>query len=108
MENRIAADAANKKMEGAPAWEIHLEDIIQEALDVVSSRGGNTLQARSAAVEALINTAAKFHVHDVEPFDAMGEDIPGAIDDALEDFATQARVALRGELVAHGLMDPAA
>ena len=104
MSDKKSIDAAIKQLVCSPAWTAHFEQIVTDTLDGIQENGGDWLEARAAAVEALITVAAKFHVHDIEPIDPMGDPIPGAIDEALRDFEASACIALTGELVACDLM----
>lgn len=107
MANNLADCAKRNKMESSLAWEGHFEDTIAEALAILDERGADWIDARRAAVEALVNVAARFWVHHVDAITPDGEEDPKAIDAAIKDFANQARVALVGELTLYGLIETA-
>jgi hypothetical protein len=95
------------KMESSLVWEGYLENTIAEALAILDERGADWIGARRAAVEALVNVAAGFWVHHVNAISPDGEENPIAVDEAVKDFANQARVALMGELTLYGLIETA-
>lgn len=107
MKNNLADHAQRNKMESSLTWEGHLEGAIAEALAILEDRGADWIGARRAAVEALVNVAARFWVHHVDAITPDGEENPIAVDEAVKDFANQARVALGGELTRFGFLDAA-
>lgn len=104
----LAARAHSNVMTSQSEWSTHLREYVQTVLDVVESNGGDINAARQVATWALIEVAASFAVHDVDALTIDGNPNPGAVCNSMDNLASAIQVALRGELIAHDLVEPAA
>lgn len=103
--NYLAALAHAEDMTSQSEWARVIKKSVQDVLDVIEAPGGVFIDARQAATFALIEVAASFAVHDVEALHPDGDPDPEAVEAAIANLELAIRIALKGELVAHDLID---
>lgn len=106
--NFIAAMAHSDPLDSQSLWHEQIVRFVQDALDTLESREADFVTARQMATFALLEAAASFAVHDLDVYDCEGNPQPFTVGGQIESLADALRIALRGELIAHGLARPLA
>lgn len=100
----LSVRAMKEDLLSSEAWARVISEAVQIPIDIIWVRGGDIYGARRAAVEALLQVAASFAVHNIEYLDEDYEVQNDVLRDDLDMFTNYARDCLAHQMAAHSMM----